>query len=85
MFKEEKNNEKKFELKMVLDTDMKETEVNKYQRWKVKVYTDDSDRLEHHVNKEKDSKVFQYNSKHNDKNRGAIKNVNSVEKYQNEP
>ena len=85
MFKEEKKNEEKFELKMVPDTVMKETEVNKYQRWKVKVCTDDSDRLEHHVNKEKDSKVFQYNSKHNDKNRGAINNVNSVEKYQNEP
>jgi hypothetical protein len=40
MFKEEKNNKEKFELKMVLDTDMKETEVNKCQRWKVKAYPD---------------------------------------------
>ena len=55
---EEKNNEEKFELKNYTDTNIEETNVNNYQRWKVKVYTDDLERFEHHVHQEKDSKVF---------------------------
>ena len=50
------------------------------QKWKVKAYVDDVDKFENHIQHEEDSKVFKNNSKQRDKNHGAIKNVNSVEK-----
>ena len=52
------------------------------QRWKVKVFTDDIDRLDQHVKVDKNSKVFKYSSKLQDQNRSAIKSVNFVEKHQ---
>ena len=55
------------------------------QRWKVKAIVDhdDVDKFEYHVHHEKDSKVFQYDPEKN-KNYGAIKSVNSVEKVKDE-
>ena len=46
----------------------------------MKAYVDDVDKFENHIQHEEDSKVFKNNSKQRDKNHGAIKNVNSVEK-----
>ena len=51
------------------------------QRWKVKVFTDDIEKLDHHVKEDKNSKVFKYSSKFQDQNRCAIKSVNFVEKH----
>ena len=76
-------NDELFDLKKVPYTDIKETQVNNHQRYKLKAQTDDIHRFQNHVNQEKDSKVLQYNSKQNDRYRGNIKNVNYVEKYQN--
>ena len=45
----------------------------------VKVFADDMERLEHHVYKENNSKVFKYYSKGN----GAILDVSSVVKHNN--
>jgi hypothetical protein len=53
------------------------------QIWKVKVFTDDIERLQHHVQEEKDSKVFKYSSKPEDQHRGgAIQIVKSFQKCQ---
>ena len=51
------------------------------QRWKVKVFTDDIEKLDYHVKEDKNSKVFKYSSKLQDQNRCAIKSVNFVEKH----
>ena len=76
----------KKEVEEIVDIEKKDVEKmtdKNCQIWKVKVFSDDIERLEYHVKEEKDSKVFKYSSKLEDKHRGAIKSVKSVQKYQN--
>ena len=77
--------EEKFESNEVdaENKDIEEIVDDNCQIWKVKVFTDDIERLQHHVQEEKDSKVFKYSSKPEDQHRGgAIKSVKSFQKCQ---